>query len=192
MFWEGKIFRFFSSHALIDSTGGRSSPSSVAIYTDLVERIERICKLIYTFSVKWSTASVMISPLLAASVNYFVFDMGDESFQFNGNLWFPFDKNSPIGFFVAAIFQFFAMFAVFYCGMPLSCVYFGSCWLIVAFLKDIARDFSHLTKKKIRNLNEHQLNKHFGDFVRFHADVEKLSRQCAFCNAIKCSSNLSF
>lgn len=162
-------------HLFFYSTGGRYSPSSVAIYTALVERIERICELIYTFSVKWSTASVMISPLLVASVNYFVYDLGDESFQFNGNLWFPFDKNKFTGFMVAAIFQFFAMFAVFYCMTPLSCIFFASCRFIVAFLKDIARDFSQLRKREIRNLSEHQLTEHFGNFVRFHADVERLS-----------------
>lgn len=75
---------------------------SVAMNNKLVERIERMSEMIHLILIKLSFSAVVISPLLVTVVNFFVFGMGDESFRFCGALWFPFDPNKPIGFFMAS------------------------------------------------------------------------------------------
>lgn len=154
----------------------------------LVEKIEWLSNSIHLILVKISSATTIISPLLITFVNYFIYGMGDESFRFDGALWFPFDPNKPAGFLVALIFQCLAMFAVFSCVTPIVSIYIGSCWSVEIFLKEIAGDISHLKKKKILNLNEQKLTKRFCNFIRFHSDVEELSGIFS-CNAIKCDCN---
>lgn len=112
--------------------------------------------------------------------------MGDESFSFDGTYWLPFDPNKPVGFFVAVLFQYLADYATLFCFTPIGCVFIGSCWSVVTFLADIARDISHLRKRKILNSNKQALTKRFCNFVRFHADIEELSEHFfVFVNCYK-------
>lgn len=147
----------------------------MAINDELTEKIEQMSKLIDLILVKVSTASTIISPLLITFVNYFVYGMGDESFRFDGALWFPFDVNKAAGFFSAVIFQCTAVWAVFCSATPVACIYIGSCWTIVTFLKDIANDASHLKRRNISNCNKQTLTEHFHNFVQFHANIQELS-----------------
>lgn len=121
------------------------------------------------------TRAVIVGPFLSAFVNYFILDMGSESFRYDITYWLPFNANKPIGFFLAVLLLYVADYATVYCFTPIGCVFIGSCWSIITFLKDIAKDLSHLKKRKILNLSTGKLTKHFRNFVRFHADVEELS-----------------
>lgn len=145
------------------------------MHNDLIERIEQMSKLTHLIMVKISTASTLISPLLITFINYFVYGMGDESFRFDGALWFPFDKNKPGGFFMAVLFQCLTVCGTFCCVTPIACVYIGSCWSIVTFLKDLANDMSFFKKKKISNSNKQALTECFYNFVQIHANVQELS-----------------
>lgn len=154
---------------------GACHSHSVIKNNELIEHIERFSKLVHFFIVKWPTTSTIISPLLITFVNYFVNGMGDESFHFDGTLWFPFDANEPLGFFVALLLQAVSVLAIANCVSPIISTYVGSCSSIMTFLKDIARDISHLKKRKILNMDKPKLTERFCNFVQFHADVEELS-----------------
>lgn len=160
----------------------------MVIHNDLVEKIERMSKLVHFILVEWSTTATMMSPLLIALINYFVLGMGDESFRFDGTIWLPFDTNSSVGFFATLLFQTVAVFAAECFLTPVVCLFIGSCWCIVAFLKDIATDVSTLRERKILHLNEQKLTERFYNFVRFHADVEELSVDIPI-EAVSCRSN---
>lgn len=152
-----------------------NSRHSAAIYNELSGKIERSSKLIDLILVKLATAASIISPLLIAFINYFVLGLGNESFRFDAIIWLPFDANQPIGLFVALLFQNVSIYATVCFFTPIVCVFIGSCWSIVTFLKDIARYVHDLRKKKILKLNKHELTERIRDFVRFHAEVEELS-----------------
>lgn len=149
--------------------------------TELIERIERMSKLI-DFILNLGTASAVITPLLTAFTNYFIYGMGNESFVMDGTMWLPFDPNKPVGFFVILIFTTVSIYATACFFKPIICIFIGSCWSIVTFLNVIANDVSHLEKKKILKLNNQELIKRFSNFVQFHAEVEELSGHfiCAF------------
>lgn len=159
-------FTFFST--------GSFNPHSTIPYNELMAKIERLSKLIHLILVKVSTTASTVTPLLVVLINYFILDMADQSFHFEGTYWFPFDQNKPAGFFEAVLFQIVANYVTLLCFTPIGCIFIGSCWFIVTFLKDIARDISHLRKRKIANLKKQELTERIRNFVRFHADVEEL------------------
>lgn len=138
--------------------------------------------MIHLILVKLTAAATVIPPLLITLIKYFILDMGNESFFFDAIIWLPFDANQPVGFFVASIFQNVSIYATVCFFTPIVCIFIGSCWTIVTFLKEIARDISHLRKKKISMLDKQKLAERFWNFVQFHADVDELSGPF-FCNA---------
>lgn len=170
----------------IFSSTGSCNPHSVTMNNELIDKIERMSRLTHLVLVKLSTAATAISPLLVAFINYCVLSMGDESFRFDGTLWLPFEPNQPVGFFAALLFQSVSTFADFCLFTPIVCIFIGACWCIVAFLSDIARNISHLKRRKIFTLNGLQLIERFCHFARFHADVMKLSGAQFISCAIKC------
>lgn len=160
-------------------TGLHNSHSS-STNTELIGKIERISKLVHVILVKGSPASAIVPLLLITFVNYFILGMDDESFLFDQSFWFPFDANTPVGFFVAVLFEGISIFAECCFFTPIICVFIGSCWSIVTFLKYTARNISHLKKRKILHLNDEILIERFHNFVRFHAEVVELSGQSIF------------
>lgn len=165
----------FLSLSLLFLPQGSRKLHSATIHNKLVGRIERLSEWIHLLLVKVSTIATMITPLLVTFTNFFIFGMGDESFQYDGVSWMPFDANTPFGLLVALVFQTVAAFADLCLFTPIGCVFIGSCWTIVTFLKDIAIDISHLKSKQIANLSEQQLTGRFCRFVQFHTEVEQLS-----------------
>lgn len=57
------------------------------IYDKAIERIELIYRLIDVIVVKMSYVGVMIPPLINTAVNYFVYDLKDESFLMPRPMW---------------------------------------------------------------------------------------------------------
>lgn len=132
-------------------------------------------ELIHLILVKLITASTIISPILVVVVNYFILGMGYESIRFDGTMWLPFNANTPFGLSLALIIQCIIVFAAFCYYSPIICIYIGSCWCTVAFVKDISTDISRLRNVEITNLNDKKLTERICNFVGFHADVEELS-----------------
>lgn len=115
----------------------------------------------------------MIPPLLIAFIGYAI--LGNKTIPFDATLWFPFDTNTPIGFFVGLLFQSVSVCAELCFAAPIGCVFIGTCWFIVTILKDISKDISTLKEKRIASMNEKELSERICNFVRSHADVEELS-----------------
>lgn len=167
---------------LFFSQAGSRHSRSAATNNELIEKIERMSKLIDLIT-KLACSSAILSPLSIISVNYFVYDLGVESFRFEGTFWLPFDANTPSGFCVASIFECASIYATACFVRPVICLFIGTCWSVESFLKDIGRDISHLRKRKIANLNKQKITERFCNFVRCHIDVEELSVDI-FCSAI--------
>lgn len=55
-------------------------PSTAPTYTALNEKIEMMSKWIYIILSKASPAGMMLPSLLLSTINYFVLDLGEESF----------------------------------------------------------------------------------------------------------------
>lgn len=170
------------------------------MYVKTTERIERMFRSLDIFLVKLSFVGVLIPPLLNTAVNYFVYDMGDESFlmprpmmceekkrfyfidwNVNQKLIFasfwrlPFNWKTPVGYLVAWIFQSIGFFYTLYQSPSWIGMYFGSCWLFVSFAKDIANDFPQLNATKAERRSYCELKGRFCRIVQFHSDMKELS-----------------
>lgn len=55
--------------------------TSKEMYTKLIAKIEQISKLIYFVTVQLSYVGGVLPPLLLTLINYFIYDLHDESFQ---------------------------------------------------------------------------------------------------------------
>lgn len=51
------------------------------MYDELNAKIERLCKWLYIALVRVALAGTMLPPLLITLVNYYIYDLGDESIQ---------------------------------------------------------------------------------------------------------------
>lgn len=56
------------------------NPISRAMYSKLNEKIERMSNLVYLLIIKLTVPGVIIPGLLITIVNYFVYDLGDDSY----------------------------------------------------------------------------------------------------------------
>lgn len=56
-------------------------PEKSATYIELNDRIERMSKSMQNFLVKYTSALFVIPALMTGLINYFILDLGEESFQ---------------------------------------------------------------------------------------------------------------
>lgn len=56
-------------------------PASIAIYTELIQKIEFTSKWCYLILADAGTAGSVLPLLLLTIVNYFIFELGDDSFM---------------------------------------------------------------------------------------------------------------
>ena len=60
--------------------GSKICATSTSIYIELNEKIEFICKLLHVVSVHLTVNGVMVPQLLITVINYFIYDLKDESY----------------------------------------------------------------------------------------------------------------
>lgn len=70
-----------SSFCIIISIGIEQDDGLQTLYNGLNGKIERMCKWLYIAMIKVSIAGTMLPPLLITLVNYYIYDLGDESIQ---------------------------------------------------------------------------------------------------------------
>lgn len=88
-------------------------PSGVysrVMYTELNEKLERMSKFVYTVFVEASLAGLIIPPLLITLVNYFIYDLSEESYflptpvmyvrEISFQTWFDWEKKLHMNEFI--------------------------------------------------------------------------------------------
>lgn len=87
----------------------------------------------------------------------------------------PFNWKTPSGYFAAWIFQSIGFLCTLFSVPGFNGLYFGSCWLFVAFAKDLANDLPQLNANKAHRQNLHELKSHFCRTVQYYSDMKELS-----------------
>lgn len=174
------------------------------VYNELTAKIERMFRVLDIYLVKMSLFGVTVPPLLNSAANYYVYDLKDESFLMPrpmmcvGNYlefqWkkyrpdryltlmsffsflkrLPFDWKTPSGYLVAWIFQFVGYFCTIFYGPAFIGLYLGSCWLFVAFAKDLANDLRQSNGNKISRREYRELKAKFCRTVHLYAKLKQL------------------
>lgn len=87
----------------------------------------------------------------------------------------PFDWTTPVGYAIALIGSFTAIYAVLLGVSPILSFFIGSCWLIVTFTKDVTNDLSQFSAAELRKTNQVGLEMRFCNVIRQLSDTKQLS-----------------
>lgn len=69
---------------------GLGNPESMTIYVEAIQRIEKVCEIIYCVVVKVTPACVVLPKFFASLLNYCTTDLGDEALVLPLLMWFVF------------------------------------------------------------------------------------------------------
>lgn len=70
------------------ATIGSQNPISKAKYSDLVNNIERMSRFFHFVLTKLTVAGVVLPDLLITLGNYFIYDLGDESYYLSAPMMY--------------------------------------------------------------------------------------------------------
>lgn len=143
---------------------------SMIKYTKLNEKIERISKWFISAFMSFHVMGFLAGILLTLT-NYFMYDLGDESFQVIYLAVWPFNRNTPFGYFIEIAVE----FAADMCGqiwtLTTECYFIGLGQLTNAFAKDIVNDLNLLIVGGTSNQNQTKLIERFCRIVDFYSDA---------------------
>lgn len=194
--------------SILNPCTGAHNPISRHIYAELTEKIERMFRFFDILVVKVSFVGTMIPPLLNSVVNYYILDLGDESFLLPrpmmcvenysaGNCFcqskfkieiclrsfrLPFNWRTPHGYLTAWFLQAIGLFCTVILVPGFNVLYFGSCWLFVSFVNDITNDLPQMNAIKSQRPNYNKRNSRFCRRVQDYSDLKQLSE--IYCDSL--------
>lgn len=99
----------------------------------------------------------------------------------------PFNWRTPFGYLIALCIECMAVFSIILTTIPLVCFFIGSCWLCIAFAKDITNDLSLWNLGGLTSNQSHlKCKMKLCRIVEIHSDVKQLSVQNAQKEMPKC------
>lgn len=175
---------------------------SQKMYVKLNEHIEYGSEILYLIMVKISAPGCVVPHLLLTIVNYFIFDLDDESYVlpfpvmyvprqqfifFHAWHWLtvkdkfrlfsrlPFNWTTPFGYLVAYSILCVTVFCSYYCTYLVTCFLIGICWLSIKCVEDITNDLRALSFSKGTKDSHQKLKRSLINIVQMHSDVKQLS-----------------
>lgn len=182
---------------------GSSNPISKAIYNKMDAKIHRLVKLFYTVYVKLTLLLILIPPVLVTVVNYYIYDLGDESFYLpfrtvyvwinlndiskcffvktnsflkNLILRLPFDWRTPFGYSIALFIQSVQAFCALLPTAPSFCFFGTTCWTFTVFIQDISNDWNSFNKAAQHSNTDHKKSiKTFCRILQDFTEIKEMS-----------------
>lgn len=184
---------------------GMQNPDSKIMYTEFNREFENFGKWVRIVVFYGSLGVTTICYIIMTYVNYYILDLKDESFVLTSpvmyvssmmsvalsNSWIqrkhsifslsilrvrlPFNWKTPLGYLVVQLSEAMSFLSIVSCLISTLCFYAGSCWLIIAFGKDIANDLDLLNVGGASNRNRKLTRERFGKIIQIHMDVKQLS-----------------
>lgn len=147
-----------------------------AMYIALNRKIERMYEILVIVVAKITIAAYTPFAVFLALVNYFVFDLGAESYYLPAPMLLPFDWQTPFGYPFALLLQALALYADILCVISfIVCTIVVPAWVTILFLKDFTNDLSTLIVGR-RSLNKcEETKKRICNSVQFYLDLKELS-----------------
>lgn len=131
-------------------------------------------------------ATTFIAPSLMHTLNVDFEWFFQFSFEHQKSL--PFDWHAPCGYLIAFLAQTIESFCTVYSACPILCIVVGSCWLFIAFVKDLTSELPVLNAA-IKSADERQLNVNFCEIIKLYSDVKQLSEVKPLGTAVESKSN---
>lgn len=176
-----------------------SSPIAKFKYCNLKQKIELFSEIYYIGVVKLSMSGVVLPSVVSSFINYFIYNMGEDSFflsypivyvqfitdelsnfviQIGSKLFYcrlPFNWRTPHGYLIALIFESIASFTVGSFVVPPICFFIGSCFLITSFVNDITVKIAHLHVNKRSEGRNQRIEEDLINIIDDISEVNELS-----------------
>lgn len=185
-------------------TESHNHPDLMAMYNMIAAKFERLSNLGYLIIVKFTMVSFVLPPLAITGVNYFIYDLGNESYVLPYRILYvlkrqpstvplakfcscffrfrlPFNWRTPLGYLMALILQAASTYVTLLSVSPSIILLVGSCWILILFIHDITNDLSKLSAIKHDQLlssgknTNGKIKRRFCKIVRNFSDVKELS-----------------
>lgn len=167
------------------------------IYCKSNEKIERMSGLMGKYFAKLQIIPQSIIFFLRANLNYYIFDLGEDSFElpvqavYVNQTYFlfkrswkienffisrlPFNWKTPLGYSIA-----FTIEGIVICGqvfsfVPLLSFFIGTCWLMLAFARDLTNQLTHLKYHGQTSRSHGQLKIKFNEILQMYSEARQLS-----------------
>lgn len=137
-------------------------------------KIEQISKQFYFTVLKFKSAEIFLLYILRTAINYYIYDLGDQSYCIPFYTMWPFNWRTPIGFAIVLNLEFVTDMCAQTWFIATQVFFVGLCWLSVAFAKDITRDLSLLNIGGSSKRHEAKFIQGFCGTVQLHADARQL------------------
>lgn len=173
---------------------------------ELIENIEKISKLFYITFMRLTFVSISSSSLIITAINYFIYDLKDESYYLSFPVMYvvapkfsqmkihkkftsslnsplcrlPFNWKTPLGYSLALLGFFTAMYATLLSNCPIVPSVISSCWLIITFITDIKNELSQLNATVTRKVNQRKFKKRLCVIIQQFSVIKQLS-ESKFC-----------
>lgn len=143
-------------------------------YSKMNEKIERITKQFCVFVLITHIINLMLFLFLQTVINYYINDLGDESFSLEYFAKWPFNWKTPIGYSVAFTIEFATDMCTQTWFVPTLGFFFGVCRLSITFAKDIASDLNFLNVGGTSTQRQAKLIERFCKIVELYGDARQL------------------
>lgn len=174
-------------------------PMSTILYTELNDKIESASEWSLFILVKTVFAGTVLPLLYVCSMNFYVYDLGEDSFYLPWPmLWvptafprnthiklkhitihfsrLPFDWRTPFGYLVTLAAEYTSINSAVFGFTPIISFFIGSGWFAIWIVKDITSDLAALKDQQVSTKRrQKELKKKFYYIVRFYSDARELS-----------------
>lgn len=151
-----------------------NNPSSKTKYFKMNEKIEQILKRIFSLIFKLHIMNYVVFNFLRTIIDYFIYDLGDNSYHLFYLAMWPYNWKTPIGYLVTLAIEFSADACSQIWFTPTMAFYIGLCWFSITFARDIAIDLNFLYIGGTSKQRQSKLIKRFCGIVQLYGDARQL------------------
>lgn len=156
---------------------GSRYPKSERLFLKTNQQVERMSEIVFMVMMKIALPIFLLPTCIISFSRYFFIDSRTDSFKSTFPMWFPFNLNDPIGYFIAITFEFVEIgYGLFIVACALS-IGIGTYWLSISIEKDIQRILRLINDKAQSNNNQtnNELKTFLLEFIDSHVIVKQLS-----------------
>lgn len=199
-----KFLRFFFQYLnvylfLLFVIGSKNESTSRIMYFELNEKIERMSKFVHFVLMRVSYLGAILPPLLTTLSNYFILNLGNESYQLQPMLcvkindlsWtyafnslnfrflpfyrLPLNQRTVYGYVIYTLISTAGSYCTIFCTVLSVSFLIGTSWLFIAFAKDMSNDFQTINIVAKLKKTRGKVKIHFYHIVQNYSNVKQLS-----------------
>lgn len=168
---------------------------SKSIYEETNRRVDKWCEIMSFALIKLSPPSIAIPKIIISCFNYFVSDLGRNSYELPLLMWYaldsnpnyshliwihiskrlPFDWSNPCGYLIAISIGCYVLLYNAHVGVCIMSHIVGGSWMLLALTEDIKDQYYQINKIAKFSQNRSKLFIQFSGLIQFDSSAKQLS-----------------